>query len=160
MEPLELRCRFDFTFDLAEVAMINGDSLDNCEDEDERQELLDSFKYLLNMSHFVKEVEIKNVFDEQSSYIDFVMKGTPETNGDGYFYEEYFEDEFGNKGSCYSAHNCSWNEDGSYQMEEPMNLPCHTRTLENGIVIYDWRHQEDYIPAHWEDDKLIGAHHK
>ena len=158
MKPLEIRYRFDFTSDLREVVMINGDNIEECENEDERQDLLSSFQYLLDIKHFIEFNSLDNVYNEQTLYIDFVMKGTPE-NSEGYFYEEYFEDSFGNKGNYYSCHNCLWSDKGLYQMEE-FHLPCHTRTLENGEVIYDWRNPDDYIPAHWEGDVFIGAHHK
>lgn len=158
-EPLELRHRFDFTYNLKEVVMINGDSLEDCENEDERQELLSSFDYLLDMKHFTNHVGINNVYNENALYIDYIMKGTPEEDGNGYFYEEYFEDSFGNKGNYYSCHNCPWSEEGSYQMEM-IDLPCYTRRLADGEVIYDWKNPDDYIPAHWEDGVFIGAHHK
>lgn len=157
--PLEIRHRFDFTSNLKEVVMINGDNLENCEDEDERQELLGNFNYLLNIRHFINHVGIDSVYNENALYIDYIMKGTPEENENGYFYEEYFEDSFGNKGNYYSCHNCPWSNEGLYQMEG-IDLPCHTRTLANGEVIYDWRSPDDYIPAHWEGDIFVGARHK
>ena len=161
-ESLEIRHRFDFTSNLEEVVMINGDNLEECED-DEKQELLNSFDYLLNMKQFNECInhycKLDDVYNAQSLYIDFVMKGTPESNNNGYFYEEWFEDSFGNKGNYYSAHNCPWSDDGLYQMEE-VNLPCHTRTIADGEVVYDWRNPDDYIPAHWEGDIFVGAHHK
>ncbi len=169
VEPLELRYRYDFTDDLTTVCMINGDDLDECETEEERQELLKEFEYLSSLDSFAKSSgnseEILKHLSLDTAYVDFVTYGEPEKDGNGYYYREWLEDDKGNKAAFYEEHHCEYaktKEGYTYQMPDDtdMGLPGHTRTLADGEVIYDWRHQEDYVAAHYENGEFVGAHRK
>lgn len=148
----EQRSRFDFTSNLEEVVMINGDSLDNYDTEKDRQDLLQEFSYLScltafaeNMYRFECESELRenflNSLDKNTKYLDFVQKGTPEENGKTWFYEEWWEDDKGNKTEYLSVPHNNWlsYQGNLYYEFNRDTLPCITRVLSDGKVSYDYR---------------------
>ncbi len=167
--PLEIKYRYDFTNDLTEVCMIDGDNINNYKTDEEKEEFLSRFSYLKDIEHFISHVEttngerisVKN-FNKDSRYIDFVTKGIPK-NENEYLYQEYFEDEYRRRYNIYEGVGLFKDMNGEklYDMPDTCDVGygCHTRTIANKEVIYDWRHEEDYVPAHHFGDEIIGAHH-
>ena len=169
--PLEIRYRYDFTDDLTKVCMINGDNINNYKTDEEKEEFLSQFSYLKDIEHFISNVKptingeriSAKSFNKDSKYIDFVTKGIPK-NENEFLYQEYFEDECRRRSNiyeCVGLFSKNTNCEKVYDMPDTCDAgyDWHTRVIANGEVIYDWRHEEDYVPAHHFGDKIIGAHH-
>lgn len=125
IEPLELRYRFDFSENYAE----------------EFGKTFIESSYLKNLSEFSKQIDWieSEKLNKGAKFVDFVMIGVPMDNPkEGYNYKEYFRDNEGNVSNYYECEKCPWDKDGLYQMGEQPNLPDHTRSFADGILIYDY----------------------
>lgn len=167
--PYRLTWRFDLDETLESVLTINGDGYrynneTNREeyvgfDEEERERLTEEYSYLKDTEAFTgfmkqwlgyKAEDIK-VLNDGSSYIDYVNEGWPNADGRTFSLRTYWQTEKGTTLLDWEENDVPLSKDGLFIFDDT-NLPCRTRTFENGECCYDFRADPNTQEQDLEDD--------
>lgn len=143
----EITWRFDFDKTLDSVLTINDDSFD-LRDKSVVNMLKSEFSYLTDLNHFQDWVlrdwssNFKSFKKLDAKYIDYVNIGY--NRGDGrYDFVQYWRTDLKEIRFDYADKGCPLSRLGKFQFDD-CGLPCRTRTLENGRVIWDFRRDSEY----------------
>lgn len=152
IQPYKLSWRFDFDNTLNSVLTINDDSCD-LSDASVVEMLKVEFSYLIDLRHFENFLRVN--WDSNfipfkklnANYIDFVNIGF-KCGNNKYDFVQYWRTDLDEFRFDYAYKGCPLSNLGRFQFDDS-NLPCRTRTLENGIVVWDFRKDSEYNAQHY-----------
>lgn len=145
--PYTLRWRFDFDESLMSICNINDDGYDTGNLSEEDRETIElMYGGFRNLKTFVEthvapltpECADRLLKDGGAAYIDYVCTGYPNPDGKTYHAVEFWETENNIKTEACS-YDSDFDRNGCFVFEECSAFPCHSRTFENGELVYDFR---------------------